>query len=110
MTDTYIDIDHYEYQQDLIPLDLRADTFGHPGQTGLPPFPLPSVPMGFHLVGLEFSSVGKVRIPPARMSAPAGLDALYDDAWDVRSLEAYAFNAPIPAPKALHPASRSQCG
>ena len=59
--------------------------------------------MGLHLIGLELSLVGQVRVPSPGMPAVAGLHALYDYTAQIRSLQSNAVNAPVTAPKALHP-------
>ena len=80
-------IEIFQHQQDLIPIGLCSYAFGNPGETGVRSFPLPSIPVGFHLIGLEFSLVRQVRVPSAGMPTGSGLDVFYDYGGQVRSLQ-----------------------
>ena len=57
--------------------------------------------MGFHLVGLEFSTVGKVRIPPARMRRNVRSDVFDDYAFYFQAIKPDSFDTAVATPQTL---------
>ena len=91
-------------EQDLVPIGFCPEALRHPSQARLGTLSLPLIPVGFHLVGLEFPLMRQVRVPTTWVTTFTWLDVFDDHAGCLGVLQAYSIDAPIPAPKALHPA------
>ena len=58
--------------------------------------------MGFDLVGLEFTPVGQVRVPTARVTTVTRLNVFDDHAGNYGALQTDPIDAAVPTPEALH--------
>ena len=92
----------FQHQQHLVPGDFCPEASRNTGQTGNQLLCLPLIPVSFHLIGLELSLVGQVRVPSSRMTTGSRLDVLDDHAGNVRTLQANPYNTAIPTPERLH--------
>jgi hypothetical protein len=95
-------IEVFQNKQSFIAAYLDSETLGNPGKARPNPITLLTIPMRFHLIGLELPPVGQIRIPSSWMLSIPGLHMLDDYARRLRSFQAYAVNAPVPTPKTLH--------
>jgi hypothetical protein len=95
-------IEVFQNKQSFIAAYLDSETLGNPGKARPNPITLLTIPMRFHLIGLELPPVGQIRIPSSWMLPIPGLHMLDDYARRLRSFQAYAVNAPVSTPQALH--------